>query len=48
MPRGWFTVDKVLRQVQADSDSVEEDMQLFSEAETDISSDGESARHSPQ
>ena len=48
MPRGRFTIDEVLRQVLADSDSEEEDMQLSSEAETDVSSYGESPRHSPQ
>ena len=48
MPRGRFTVDEALRQVLADSDSEEEDMQLSNEAETDDSSDGESVRHSPQ
>ena len=46
--RCQFTVGEVLRQVLANSDSEEEDMQLSSEAETDVSSDGESARHSPQ
>ena len=48
MPRGRFTVNEVLRHVLIDSDPKEEDVQLSSEAGTEVSSDGKSARHSPQ
>lgn len=36
MPRGRFTIDEVLHQVLADSNSKEEDMQCSSKAQTDI------------
>lgn len=48
MLRCQFTVDGALCQVLPDSDSEEEDMQLSSEAEADVSTDGESVHHSPQ
>lgn len=46
--RGCFTIDEVVRQVLVDSDSEEEDMLLSSEAETDVVSDDNLPRQSPQ